>query len=72
MALGPGIYDDLCTYVRKTANAKVAIVIVIDGSDGSGMSCQVGAEALGLPISLPDILEQVARDIRAGIAEQMH
>lgn len=40
MALGPGKYDKLCTYVRRKANARTAIVIVIGGHKGGGFSVQ--------------------------------
>lgn len=38
MALGPGKYDDLCTYVREKAKAEGAIVIVYGGERGQGFS----------------------------------
>jgi hypothetical protein len=63
MASGPGKYDDLCSYVLEQAEADAAIVIVIRGNKGSGFSCQASPE---LALVLPDILEQVLRDMRAG------
>ena len=63
MASGPGKYDDLCSYVREQAEAEAAFVIVIRGNRGSGFSCQASPE---LALVLPDILEQVLRDMRAG------
>ena len=62
MALGPGKYDGLCTYVRKAAGADAAIVIVIKGHRGNGFSCQGDLATLRV---LPDLLEQIARDLRA-------
>ena len=62
MALGPGQYDELCTTVREEANADVAIVIVIGGEKGFGFSCQAD---LPTTLRLPDILEALAREIRA-------
>jgi hypothetical protein len=59
--IGPGRYDDLCTLVRDKSNAAGAIVIVIDGTHGSGFSCQCGPDLL---LALPDILESIARQIR--------
>lgn len=61
MALGPGKYDDLCTYVREQTEAKGAIVIVFDGKHGSGFSCQADGPTT---LSLPRLLESVARQIR--------
>lgn len=37
---GPGQYNDLCTYVREQANARVAIVIIHGGDKGMGFSVQ--------------------------------
>lgn len=62
MALGPGKYDDLATYVREQAKASGAMVIVIDGRLGSGFSVQADLAAL---IALPDLLEHMAAQIRA-------
>jgi hypothetical protein len=64
MPIGPGKYDDLCSEVRIKADARGVILFVIDGSKGSGFSCQAD---LATTLSLPDILERVAKDIRADI-----
>ena len=61
MAIGPGRYDDLCTQVRETAQAKGAIVIVLDGHLGSGFSVQAD---LASTRNLPNILETIARQMR--------
>lgn len=66
MVLGPGKYDDLCTLVRERAgigNVGGAIVIVIGGSKGSGFSCQAD---LVTTLSLPDLLEYMAQQMRKG------
>jgi len=39
--IGPGKYDPVCTYVRNATGAEGAIVIVLDGDQGSGFSVQV-------------------------------
>jgi hypothetical protein len=62
----PGRYDDLCTYVREQARARSAIVIVIDGERGSGLSCQGAPTDLA---ELPIILEYAAADIRKSTAK---
>lgn len=61
MAIGPGKYDDLTTYVREQSNADTAIVIVMDGNKGSGFSVQT--RNLKLLARLPDLLRQMADDI---------
>lgn len=61
MAIGPGKYDKLCTALRKQTRAKAAIIIIIDGQHGSGFSCQAD---LITTVELPELLEQIARDIR--------
>ena len=68
MALGPGKYDDVCTMVRQQVGiggdvlAGGVIVIVFGGNKGSGFSCQADPATT---LALPDILERVARQIRA-------
>lgn len=67
MAVGPGKYDHLCTLVRERAEAQGAVVIVFGGPRGSGFSCQ--ADAL-TTINLPEILEDMAKQIRRMHAAQ--
>ena len=62
MAIGPGIYNDVCTQVRIQTQARGVIVIIIDGEKGTGFSCQ--ADLLTM-IQLPEMLEHVAEDIRS-------
>lgn len=61
--IGPGKYDDVCALVRKKTKARAVIVIVIDGDSGSGMSCKAD---LATMLMLPGLLEDIARQIRAG------
>ena len=58
---GAGKYDDLCTYCRTQANAMGAIVVVIRGNKGSGMSVQL--EQGHMMQGVPDILREIARMI---------
>jgi hypothetical protein len=58
--IGPGKYDDLCTLVRKNANAAAAIVLIIDGKIGNGFACQGHP---GILRELPDLLREVANQI---------
>lgn len=57
MALGPGKYDHLCTYVREQAKAGGALVMVFEGEAGWGFSVQAPPEAL---LHLESILRHVA------------
>jgi hypothetical protein len=59
--VGPGKYDALCTEVREKAKAQGVLLIVLHGTFGSGFSCQADLETT---LMLPDLLEQVAADIR--------
>ena len=64
MALGPGKYDDLCTYVREKAEAQGAIVIVYGGNRGQGFSCQLPPHVVA---RVPDVLRQMADQIEADL-----
>jgi hypothetical protein len=59
MALGPGKYDALCTYVRETAKAEGAAIIVwgAPGEKGAGFSVQCTPPLL---LTLPDVLRNMA------------
>lgn len=61
MPLGPGKYDDLCTYVREQTDADAVIVMVVNGKLGSGFSCQADFVTTAV---LPDMLESLARQLR--------
>jgi hypothetical protein len=60
MAFGPGKYDDELTEVRRQTRAAGALLLIFDGSKGSGFSAQLSAE---LTVMLPAILRDVARQI---------
>ena len=62
MALGPGKYDPLCSYVREQAKAECAIVIVLDGQFGNGFSAQID---VGVLVDIPELLRKVAAEIEA-------
>lgn len=63
MAIGPGQYDDLATYVRETSGAQGGvIVIIVDGTRGHGFAVQATLEVqLKLPTMLRDIADQIER-----------
>jgi hypothetical protein len=60
--LGAGKYDDLCTLVRESAQARGAIVMIFDGNQGGGFSVQADLE---ITLGLPDILRKLAKEIEA-------
>jgi hypothetical protein len=60
LALGPGKYDDLATYVRQKAKARGVVLIVVDGNKGGGFAVQT---ELGLVLPLPAMLRKIADDI---------
>lgn len=62
MALGPGKYDDLASHVRGVAEADGVLLLVINGTRGSGFSAQL---SLALTLHLPEILRELARQIEA-------
>jgi hypothetical protein len=61
MARGPGKYDSLCLKARQGACAQGAVLIIIEGSKGTGFSAQFLDPQLGL--GLPAILREVADEI---------
>jgi len=60
MAKGPGKYDDLATYVMEETDADVVLVVVLNGSRGSGFSVQALA---GGTLLLPALLRMIADNI---------
>ena len=69
MPLGPGKYDDLATLVLERAGVGAAgggvIVIVLGGNRGAGFAVQAD---LATTMALPDILENVAAEMRRSMA----
>jgi hypothetical protein len=66
--IGPGKYDDLCTYVREQSGVTDkggTIVIVIGGNKGSGFSVQADYQTT---FHLADILEDIVKQLRADVA----
>jgi len=61
MALGPGVYDDLCTEIKEKTQAESVILIITNGNRGSGFSMQ--ADILNV-LRMPDVLEYVAGIVR--------
>jgi hypothetical protein len=65
MAMGPGKYDDICTVVTKQVGIGEkgggVAVIVMGGNKGNGFAVQAD---LRTTLLLPDILEEMAKQIR--------
>lgn len=59
---GPGKYDYLCTLVRKKAQAVGAVIFVIGGFKGNGLSVQFPP---GMLAHLPELLRKTADGIEA-------
>lgn len=65
--IGPGKYDDLCTYVKDNADAKGSVVIVVEGNKGSGFSCQLRlVDMIILPMMLRDLANHIESDYKKG------
>jgi enoyl-CoA hydratase/carnithine racemase len=65
MPLGPGKYDDLCSELYKRAGVGQdggVAVIVLNGKRGNGFSVQADLPML---LKLADILEYMAKELRA-------
>jgi hypothetical protein len=61
---GPGKYDDVLTEAREKTKADGAVLIVMGGDKGDGFAVQVPIEKL---FGLPDVLEYMAKQIRADL-----
>jgi len=61
MAAGKGKYDDALTVALSSVGAVTGILLVQNGMQGAGFSIQATQEEL---IALPDVLEQMAKEIR--------
>lgn len=69
MAEGPGKYDELCTHVRVESAAECAIVIVVNGIQGSGFSVQASE---GTELQIAILLENLAARLRQKYAQSQH
>jgi hypothetical protein len=68
MAIGPGKYDYICTMAREAAQAQAAMVIIFDGTQGSGFSIQCVRPMH--PSEIARTLEDTARQIRESMKGQ--
>jgi hypothetical protein len=73
MAQGGGKYDELATLVRKTAQAKLAAVLILDGNKGKGMALSIQSETpehnANLMVMVPALLRKAADDLDDDLAE---
>lgn len=64
--IDPGKYDGLCTAARVAAQAQGCIVIVFNGAQGNGFSCQAPPELMAaLPALLRQTADNIERDVQA-------
>lgn len=68
MAVGPGKYDPILTRVREELRAEGVVLIVFNGKDGGGFSCQASLE---MTRALPDILRSMADQMADDIARDV-
>ena len=61
MALGPGVYDEICGLAREAADAQVAIVLILGGNLGNGLSVQTLGEVSTVKIAA--LLHEVAHQM---------
>lgn len=65
--IGPGKYDDLCTYVRELTDADGVILVVVSGKRGQGFSMQATLEVIKIaPQVLRIIADKLDADIEKG------
>lgn len=62
MPMGGGKYEKALAIAARRAHATSAVLIILDGKRGPGFSIQATLEQLA---ALPEILEEVAQQIRA-------
>jgi hypothetical protein len=60
--IGPGKYDDECSFVRIETHAAGVLLLIIDGDKGSGFSVQA---PLLVQVALPALLRELADNIEA-------
>lgn len=66
MPIGPGKYDELCSYVLEKSKARAAVVIIISGDRGPGMSVKEDFSLAGGRYHierLPKVLRKIANEI---------
>jgi hypothetical protein len=65
--IGPGKYDDECSFVRIECHAAGVLLLVIDGDKGSGFSVQAPLLLqVSLPVLLRELADNIERDMQKG------
>lgn len=66
--IGPGKYDPVCTAAREVTHAEGLLLIVINGSQGSGFSAQFTNSALmaTIPAALREMASAIEADLPKG------
>jgi hypothetical protein len=61
----PGIYDDVCTFAREAVGAEAAILIIVNGTRGSGFSCQAPRYVVeNLAVVLRSMADKIEADLK--------
>lgn len=63
---GAGVYDDLCTEAREKSAAEGAMLVIIEGTRGSGFSVQAPPVVI---FTLPHVLRLVADQIEKDLQQ---
>ena len=63
IGLGPGKYDLECTAAQLATQAESIVLMVVEGTKGSGLSIQTRDAAF--LVALPQLLRTLARDMEA-------
>lgn len=65
MALGGGKYDKECTEVRDKTRADGVVLMVLNGSLGSGFSAQLNlADMMRVPSLLREVADSIEQDMK--------
>jgi FixJ family two-component response regulator len=66
--LGPANYDPECARARLSTQARMAVLLVVGGRRGGGMSIQVHRDAQGDLVQLPQTLRTLADEVERALA----
>ncbi len=60
MPMGPGKYDEECSWLREKLDAEGVVILVFRGREGGGFSAQLSGS---LTMMLPTMLREMADEI---------
>ncbi len=66
--LGPANYDPECARARLATHGRLAVLLVMGGTRGNGVSVQVQRDSSGDLVKLPGILRALADEIDTALA----